>query len=127
MLEKPNVTPNHTGTQDGHGKDEAEVARLTDVLATGAIGDSTRIEYNGRFTTFATFRATRGRGPWLLDTHGVEEAVRELTTIMSYRCFVCKNQNQTVRGYLSVMKFFHKTYGGCELPTTHCMVVAAGK
>ena len=51
MIEKPNVTLNHTGTQYGHGKDEAEVARLTDVLATGAIGDSTRREYNGRFRT----------------------------------------------------------------------------
>ena len=127
MLEKPNVTPNHTGAQDGHGKDEAEVARLTDVLAAGAIGDSTRKEYNGRFRTFATLRAARGKGPWLLDKDGVEEAVRELTTFMSYRCFVCKNQSQTVRGYLSAIKFFHKIYAGCELPTTHCMVLAVGK
>ena len=42
MIEKPNVTPDHTGAQHGHGEYEAEVARLTDVLATGAIGDSTR-------------------------------------------------------------------------------------
>ena len=48
MFEKPKVTPNHTGTQDGQAKDEAEVARLTDVLATGVTGDSTRKEYNGR-------------------------------------------------------------------------------
>ena len=91
MLEKPNVTPNHTGTQDGYGKDEAEVARLTDVLATGAIGDSTRKEYNGRFRTFVTFRAARGKGAWLLEKDGVEEVVRKLTTFISYRCFVCKN------------------------------------
>ena len=127
MIEKTNVTLNHTGTQDGHGKDEAEVARLTDVLATGAIGDSTRKEYNGRFRTFATFRAARGKGPWLLEKDGVEEAVRELTTFMSYRCFVFKNQSQTVRGYLSAIKFFHKMYAGWELHTTHCMVLAVGK
>ena len=30
MLGKPNVTPNHAGTQEGQGKDHAEVARLTD-------------------------------------------------------------------------------------------------
>ena len=103
------------------------MARLTDVLATGAIGDSTRKEYNGRFRTFATFRAARGKGPWLLEKDGVEEAVRELTTFMSYRCFVSKNQSQTVRGYLSAIKFFHKMYAGWELPTTHCMVIAVGK
>ena len=119
MIEKPKVTLIHTGKQDGHGKDEAEVARLTDVFATGAIGDSTRKEYNGRFRTFATFRAARGKGPWLLEKDGVEEAVRELTTFMSYRCFVLKNQSQTVRGYLSAIKFFHKMYAGWELPTTH--------
>ena len=67
MLENPNVTPNHTGrTQDGQGKDEAQVARLTDVLATGATGDSTRKEYNGRVRDFANIRATGGKEPWLL-------------------------------------------------------------
>ena len=60
-LEKPNVTPNHAGTQEGQGKDEAEVARLTDVLTTGATGDSTRKEYNGRVKTFANMRAVRGK------------------------------------------------------------------
>ena len=99
------------------------MARLTDLLATGATGDSTRKEYNGKFRTFVTFRATRGKGPWLLEKDGVEEAVRELTTFMSYRCFVCKNQSQTVRVYLSAIKFFLKMYVGWELPTKHCMVL----
>ena len=79
MLEKPNVTPNHADTQEGQGKDEAEVARLTDVLATGATGGNIRKEYNSRVRTFANFRATRGNGPWLPEKNGVEEAVRELT------------------------------------------------
>ena len=75
--------PNHTGTQDGQGKDEAEVAKLTDVFATGATGDSTRKIYNGRrVRNFANIRAARGKGPWLLENDGVEEAVRELTTLM---------------------------------------------
>ena len=46
---------------------------------------------------------------------------------MSYRYFVCKSWNQTVRGYLSAIKFFHKIYAGWELSTTHCMVLAVGK
>ena len=70
MVEKPNVTPNHAGTQEGQGKDEAEVARLTDGLATGATGDSTRREYNGRVRTSANIRAARGKGPWLLEKKG---------------------------------------------------------
>ena len=82
LLEKPNVTPNYTRTQDGHGKDKAEVARLTDILATGATGDSTRKEYNGRIRTFSNIRAARGKGPWLLERDGVEEAARELTTFI---------------------------------------------
>ena len=82
MLGKPNDMPNHTGTQDEQEKDEAEVARLTDILATGATGDNTRKEYNGRVRTFAIIRAARGKGPWLLEKDGVEEVVRELTTFM---------------------------------------------
>ncbi|CAM9743275.1 unnamed protein product, partial [Ascophyllum nodosum] len=47
---------------------------------------------------------------------------------MSHRCFVCKNQSQTVRGYLSAMKIFQKMHAGWELPTTtHCLVLAEGK
>ena len=81
MLGKLNVTPNHAGTQGGQGKDEAEVARLTDVLTTGATGDSTRKEYNGRVRAVANIRAVRGKGPWLPEKDGVEEAVTELTGI----------------------------------------------
>ena len=81
MVQKPNVTPNHAGTQERQGKDEAEVARLTYVLTTGATGDSTRKEYNGRVRTFANIRAVRGKGPWLPEKDGVEEAVTELTGI----------------------------------------------
>ena len=82
MLDKTNVTPNHTGVQHGQGKDDAEVARLTYVLTTEATGDSTWKEYNGRVRDFANIRAARGKGPWLLENGGVEEAARELTTFM---------------------------------------------
>ena len=57
------------------------MTRLTDILATGATGDSTRKEYNGGVKTFANVRVARGKGPWLLEKDGVEE-VRELTTFM---------------------------------------------
>ena len=63
----------------------------------------------------------------MLDKDGVEEAVRELTAFMSYPCFVCNNQSQTVRGYLSAIKFFQEMYAGCELPTSPCLVLAVGK
>ena len=76
MLEKPNATPNHTGTQYGQGKDEAEVARLTDVLATGATGVATRKQYNGRVRTFANIRAAAGKGPWLLEKDSVRRRQR---------------------------------------------------
>ena len=105
MLEKSNVTPNHTGTQAGQEKDEAEVARLTDVPATGATGGSTRKKYNGRVRAFANIRAARGKRPWLLEKDGVEE-------VHVLSIFVCKNQSQTVRGYLWTIMFFHKMYAG---------------
>ena len=82
MLENPNVTPNHTGTQDGQGKDDSEVARLADVLATGVASDSIRKKYNGRVRSFANIRAARGKESWLLQKGGVEEAIRELTTFI---------------------------------------------
>ena len=37
MLKKSNKAPNHIGTRDGQGKDEAETARLTDVLPPGRL------------------------------------------------------------------------------------------
>ena len=80
-----------------------------------------------RFRTFATFRAARGKESWLLEKDEVREAVRELTTFMPYRCFVCKNPSQTVREYVSAIKFFHKMYAGWERPTTHCEILAVGK
>ena len=127
MIEKPNVTSNHTGTQDRQGKDEAEVARLTGVLATGVTGDNIWKEYDGWVRTFANIRAARGKGLWWLEKDGVEEVVRKLTTFMSYRCLVRKNQSQTVRGYLWAITFSHKMFAGWEPPTIHCTVLAVEK
>ena len=58
------------------------MTRLTEILATGATGNSIRKEHNvfGWVITFSNIRAARGKGPWLLEKDGVEEAVRELTT-----------------------------------------------
>ena len=41
--------------------------------------------------------------------------------------FVFKNQSQTTRGYLAVIKCSHKMFAGWELPTFHCIVLAVGK
>ena len=121
--------PKHAGTQEGQGKDETEVARRIYVLATGVTVDRTRKEYNSRLRTFANIRAARGKEPLLLEKDGAEEAVRELTTFMPYRCLVYtgKNQSQTEREYLWATTFFHKMYAGWELPTRHCTILAMEK
>ena len=36
-------------------------------------------------------------------------------------------EQSTVKGYLAAIKFFDKMYAGWDLPTSHCMIVAAGK
>ena len=46
---------------------------------------------------------------------------------MASRCFVHNNQQSTVRGYLAAINVIHKMFAGCELPTSHCMILAVGK
>ena len=77
--------------------------------------------------TTTRLRTIEGKSPWLAEGDGVDAAVKELTKFMALRCFAFKNQSQTIRGYLSAIKYFHRMFGGWELPTSHCMVVAVGK
>ena len=53
----------------------------------------------------------KGRGPWLnlLDK---SEVLTLLLEFMACRLFSFNNQQSTVRGYLAVIKFFHKLYLG---------------
>ena len=81
-----------------------EVARLIETLALGSVSESTKKEYLGKWKTWAKERARSNLGPWLLESDGVDSAITALTMFMALRCFVHKNQNGTVRGYLAAIK-----------------------
>ena len=68
----------------------------------------------------------KGNGPWLRSTDE-SEILRLLLEFMPCRLFSFNNQQSTVRGYLAAIKFFHRLYFGWEPPTSHCMIVAAGR
>lgn len=76
------------------------------------------------WNTWKEARAGAGSGPWLSESDGVESAVRELSVFIACRCFGHKNQSQTIRGYLSAIKYFHKMHAGWELPTSHFQILA---
>jgi len=76
------------------------------------------------WNTWKEARAGAGSSPWLRESDGVESAVRELSVFMACRCFGHKNQSQTIRGYLSAVKYFHKMHAGWELPTSHFQILA---
>ena len=100
------------------------VLRILPVLQVGA---STQTVHWNKWQTWCRLRAIEGKSPWLAEGDGVDAAVKELTKFMALRCFAFKNQSQTIRGYLSAIKYFHRMFGGWERPTSHCMVVAEGK
>ena len=98
-----------------------------ELLARASVGDSTQKAYGQKWRAWCYARAAQGKSPWLLKTDREEAAVVALTEFMALRCFTFKNQNTTIRGYLSAIKYYHKIFGGCELPTYHHMVVAVGR
>lgn len=104
----------------------SEVASLVESLVRASVGGSTHKVYAGKWKQWLEFTTRKGRGPWL---HLMDESevLNLLLEFMACRLFVFNNQQSTVRGYLSAIKFFHKLYLGWELPTSHCMIVAAGK
>ena len=98
-----------------------------DTLALVSVGGSTQKVYCSQWKTWCRLRALEGKGPLLVKGDGVDAAVTGLTKFMALRCFTFKNQSQTVRGYLAAIKYFHKVFGGWELPTSHCMVTTVRK
>ena len=98
-----------------------------ELLARASVGDSTQKAYGQKWRAWCYARAAQGKSPWLLRTDGEEVAVVALTEFMALRCFTFKNQSTTIRGYLSAIKYYHKMFGGWDLPTDHHMVVAVGK
>ena len=51
----------------------------------------------------------------------------DLLEFITSRCFVHNNQQSTVRDYLAAINFLHKMFAGCELPTSHCMILVVEK
>ena len=109
------------------GRDDTQVANLLEILARASVGDSTQKTYGQKWRAWCYARTAQGKSPWLLKTDGAEAAVVALTDFMALRCFTFKNQSTTIRGYLSAIKYYCKTFGGWELPTDHHMVVAVGR
>lgn len=102
------------------------MARLVEALVRASVGGSTYKVYAGKWKKWLEFMRMKGKGPWLKLTDE-SEVLRLLLEFMACRLFSFNNQQSTVRGYLAAIKFFHKLYLGWELPTSHCMIVAAGK
>ncbi|CAB1105380.1 unnamed protein product [Ectocarpus sp. CCAP 1310/34] len=115
-----------SGTQgkDGRGGTSAEGERLVNALTFGSLGSGTNKVYQRMWNTWKEARAGAGSGPWLRESDGVESAVRELSVFMACRCFGHKNQSQTIRRYLSAIKYFRKMHAGWELPTSHFQILA---
>ena len=58
----------------------------------------------------------------------MDAAVKELTKFMALRCFTFKNQSQTVRGYLAVIKYFSQNVWRMGIAHfTQCKVTAIRK
>ena len=98
-----------------------------EILARASVGDSTQKMYGKKWRAWCYARAVHEKSPWLRKTDGTDTAVVPLTELMALRCFTFKNQSTTIRGYLSAIKYYHKMFGGWELPTENHMVVAVRK
>ena len=103
-----------------------QVARLVGTLVGASIGGNTWKVYAAKWKAWTEFMRRKGMGPWL---HLLDEAVvvSLLLEFMACRLFVHCNQQSTIRGYLSAVKHYHKLHLGWEVPTSHCLLVAAGK
>ena len=115
-----------TGTGDEKGGMSREVARLVEALVSASVGGSTHKVYAGKWKTWVDFMEQKGKGPWLHVTDE-SEVINLLLEFMACRLFVFNNQQSTVRGYLSAIKFFHKLFLGWDLPTDHCSIAAAAR
>ena len=103
------------------------MAHLVQALVRGGVGGSTYKTYKARFEAWAHMRISQGKSPWMTENDNPDDVINALTEFMAMRCFVHKNQQTTVRGYLAAIKYFHKVHVGWDLPTTHGMIQAVGK
>ena len=97
-----------------------------DAMVQASVGSATHQLYAAKWKAWTKFMSKKGMGPWL---HLLDAAVviNTLLEFMACRLFAFDNQLSTVRGYLAAIKFFHKLHLGWEVPTSHCLIVAAGK
>lgn len=113
--------------KDGPAKDEGAINRLLGCLAWASVGKSTHKQHQSCWQAWKKARLESGKEPLLLGSKGAGDAVKALVEFMTMRCFVHRNQSQTVRGCMAAIKYFHNMYAEWDLPTTHFMVVAVGK
>lgn len=99
------------------------MAGFVEWLALASVGESTQKLYLSKRAQYDD----SGRRPYLLQSGGEENAVKALTELMTARRFLYRYQSQTVRVYLTAIKYVHKMLAGWELMTTHGMPVAMGK
>lgn len=104
----------------------AEVAQLVETLVRASVGESTHKVYAGKWKKWLEFTKQKSKGPWL-NAMDESEMIDLLLEFMACRLFSFNNQLSTVRGYLAAIKFFHKLCLGWEMPTSHCLIVAAEK
>lgn len=104
----------------------AEVARLVEIIVRASVGSSTHKVYAATWKTWLEFMRRKGQGPWLnlMDYSIVLDLLLEFLVCS---LFVFNNQQSTVRGYFAAIKSFHKLWVGWELPTSHCLIAAAGR
>ena len=91
---KPSVFEKIPGRKGRTGSDDAEVARLIEMLALGSVSESTKKEYLSKCETQAKERTRSILGPWLLEADGEDRAVAELARVMASRCFVHKKGSE---------------------------------
>lgn len=97
-----------------------------DLLVHGSLNGSTLKEYRIKWRAWAAERAKVNLGPWVYEEDGVDSAARELTVLMASRGLSYKIHRQTIKGYLTTIKYFHKLQAGWELPISHFRLCISG-
>ena len=90
----------------------------------GSVGQITQKNNLAKWSTWVQERKAQGKGPWLNALDDPDEVLNDPLEILTSRCFVHNNQQSTVRGYLAAVNVVHNMFAGCELPTSHCTILA---
>ena len=74
--------------------------------------------------TVNEFPACQRESFWLEAMKRRQAAVEALLRCITFQSFLLKYQISTIRRYLAVIKFYHRTYVGSDLLPSHCLVTA---